>query len=48
VPGNVRFEIGLFGDTIPKFLEQHEEPVSFLHVDCDLWSSTVTIFKALG
>ena len=22
--------------------------VSFLHVDCDLWSSTVTISKALG
>ncbi len=48
VPDNVKFEIGLFDDTIPGFLEQHSEPVSLLHVDCDLYSSTVTIFAALG
>ena len=48
VPDNVKFEIGLFDKTIPGFLEEHEHPVAFLHVDCDLYSSTVTIFDALG
>ena len=48
VPANVQFKIGLFDDTLPGFLEEHDGPVSFLHVDCDLYSSTVTIFKALG
>lgn len=48
VPDNVTFEIGLFDETLPRFLANHSEPVSFLHVDCDLYSSTVTIFAALG
>jgi len=48
VPSNVQFQIGLFDETLPVFLEKHGEPVSFLHVDCDLYSSTVTIFEALG
>ena len=48
VPGNVQFEIGLFDRTIPGFLEKHAGPVAFLHVDCDLYSSTVTIFEALA
>ena len=48
VPDNVQFEIGLFDQTLPGFLEQHADPVSLLHVDCDLYSSTVTILDALG
>jgi len=48
VPDNVKFEIGMFDATVPGFLEQHSDPVSLLHVDCDLYSSTVTIFKMLG
>mgnify|MGYP002622260865 CR=1 FL=1 len=48
VPDNVQFEIGMFDETLPKFLDQHGDPVAFLHVDCDLYSSTVTIFAALG
>lgn len=48
VPDNVTFEVGLFDDTLPRFLANHKEAVSFLHVDCDLYSSTVTIFAALG
>ena len=47
-PDNVTFEIGMFDDTLPGFLEKHEDPVAFLHVDCDLYSSTVTILDALG
>jgi hypothetical protein len=48
VPENVKFEIGLFDQTLPGFLSEHNDPVSLLHVDCDLYSSTVTILDALG
>jgi hypothetical protein len=48
VPDNVQFEIGLFDQTLPGFLDQHADAVSLLHVDCDLYSSTVTILDALG
>jgi len=48
VPSNVEFHIGLFGDTLPGFMDKHDGPVAFLHVDCDLYSSTVTIFEHLG
>lgn len=48
VPDNVSFEIGMFDQTLPGFLEKHSEPVSFLHVDCDLYSSTCTIFALLS
>jgi len=48
VPGNVEFHIGYFDATLPDFLDSHSGPIAFLHVDCDLYSSTVTIFDALG
>jgi hypothetical protein len=48
VSDNVQFEIGLFDQTLPGFLDKHADPVSLLHVDCDLYSSTVTILDALG
>ena len=48
VPDNVSLHVGMFDQTIPKFLAEHDEPVSLLHVDCDLYSSTVTIFDAFG
>lgn len=39
--------VGLFEDTLPAFLENHKQKIQFLHVDCDLYSSTKTIFKYL-
>lgn len=48
VPDNVEFHVGYFDATLPGFLEAHSDPVAFLHVDCDLYSSTVTIFDLLG
>ena len=45
---NVQLEVGLFSDTIPKFLMDFPDAtVSFLHIDCDLYSSTKTIFDLL-
>jgi Macrocin-O-methyltransferase (TylF) len=38
---------GWFDQTLPPFLAAHGEDVAFLHVDCDIYSSTVTIFHAL-
>lgn len=40
--------VGLFEDTLPGFLDEHEGPIDFLHVDCDLYSATVTALEVLG
>jgi len=45
---NAELVIGLFDSTLPGFLDRHPGKVSFLHVDCDLYSSTVTILKLLA
>lgn len=41
VPG-ARVITGLFEDTLPKFLADNDEPVAFMHLDADLYSSTKT------
>ncbi len=49
VPGNVTLHKGWFDQTLPAFLTTHpNDPVAMLHVDCDIYSSTVTIFRELG
>jgi hypothetical protein len=49
VSGNVELLVGLFENTLPEFVRQSgDAKVSFLHVDCDLYSSTKTIFEHLG
>ncbi len=48
VRDNVVLHQGWFDETAPSFAASHPEPVAFLHVDCDLYSSTKTIFDALG
>ena len=45
VPDNVQLVRGLFTETLAGFLQEHAEPVKLLHVDCDLYSSTKTIFE---
>ncbi len=44
---NVEFVQGWFRDTLPKFIEEHKEPIAFLHVDCDLYSSTNAVMHYL-
>lgn len=44
---NVVLHPGWFADTLPGFVSAHAGPVAFLHVDCDLYSSTATIFQHL-
>jgi predicted O-methyltransferase YrrM len=38
---------GYFEDTLPEFTKEHSENIAFLHIDCDLYSSTKTIFHHL-
>ena len=45
---NVELVVGWFEDTLPGFLAANPGPVSFLHVDCDLYSSTKTVFHHLS
>jgi predicted O-methyltransferase YrrM len=44
VPQNVSLVKGWFSDTLAGFLEKNPGPAAFLHIDCDLYSSTRCIF----
>lgn len=48
VPKKVSLHVGWFEDTLPKFLETNPEPVRFINIDCDIYSSTVTILEQLA
>jgi hypothetical protein len=42
---NVSLEIGAFEETLPRFVARHRgSRAGFVHVDCDLYSSTRTVF----
>ncbi|SDO32915.1 Macrocin-O-methyltransferase (TylF) [Klenkia soli] len=46
VPG-AEFVVGWFDQTLPGFLDREPRDVAFLHLDADLYSSTVTVLAAL-
>jgi hypothetical protein len=48
VRSNVELHVGWFKDTLQPFVAKHPGKVSFIHVDCDLYSSAQTIFRELG
>ena len=48
VPDNVRLHRGWFENSLPPWLKDNSGPVAFLHIDCDLYSSTQTIFNLLS
>lgn len=39
--------VGLFKDTLPDFLATMSEKVAFIHIDCDIYSSTSTVLTLL-
>jgi Methyltransferase domain len=47
VEPNVELIKGLFHETLPAFLEAHDGMFSFLHIDCDTYDSTRTLFTLL-
>jgi len=48
VNSNVVLNQGWFEDTLPVFCEKNPGKVRFMNVDCDIYSSTRTIFDNLG
>lgn len=45
LPDNVELISGLFEESIPPFVKSHKgKPIALIHIDCDLYSSTKTIF----
>ena len=42
---NVSLVRGLFDQSIPQFLLEHPEPLAFMHIDSDLYSSAVTVLN---
>ena len=47
VADTVTLVSGWFNDSVPPFLEEHPGPISLLHVDCDLYSSTSFVLTEL-
>jgi hypothetical protein len=48
VPANVRLYPGWFDATLPEWLKNNPGPAAFIHVDCDIYSSTRTILTLLA
>ncbi len=53
LPKNSELHVGLFEQSLPDFILEHRDTlekdgIAFLSIDCDLYSSTKTIFDALA
>jgi len=48
VPAGVTLHSGLFDQSLPAFLAANDEPAAFIHVDCDLYSSTKTVLDLMA
>ena len=48
LPSQVQLVPGWFEDTVPVFFREHDDPIAFVHIDCDLYSSTKAIFNVIG
>ncbi len=47
VEPNVTLHKGWFDDTLPEWAKRQNGKVAFLHIDCDLYSSTMTVLNIL-
>jgi hypothetical protein len=48
IPENASLVRGWFNQSLPDFARTHPGDIAFLHIDCDLYSSTRTIFEIIG
>lgn len=48
VPANVILHKGWFNETLPAFLGQHRDAAAFVHIDCDLYTSTKIVLELIG
>ena len=44
---NVKLVKGLFEDTLVDFLNEHNQKISFIHIDCDIYSATKFILDTV-
>lgn len=47
VRANVTLVKGWFNESLPSFLDQHQQPCALVHIDCDLYSSTRYVLEQL-
>lgn len=47
VNSNVELIVGYYENTLEDFLKKHKEKVAFIHIDCDLYSSTKYVLDIL-
>ena len=47
VPLNVSLHKGWFNETLPVWCANYQDKIAFMHIDCDLYSSTVDILENL-
>jgi len=47
LPVNAELHAGWFEDSLPEFVTRYDAAASFLNIDCDIYSSTKTIFQEL-
>jgi len=48
VPANCRLVPGWFNQTVPAFVAENRDPIAFVSIDCDLYSSTRDVLFGLG
>jgi predicted O-methyltransferase YrrM len=48
VPDNVILHKGWFAETLPSWRDANPGPIAFLHIDCDIYSSTREVFEIVG
>jgi len=47
VPPEVELVVGLFQDTLPAWVNSNGGPITLVHVDCDLYSSTACVMETI-
>ena len=48
VPDHIKLHKGWFKDTLPAWKQQQKEPIAFLHMDADIYSSTKEVLMSLN
>ncbi len=48
VPGHIQLHKGWFKDTLPVWKQTYKEPIAFLHMDADIYSSTKEVLMSLN
>ena len=48
IPANAEIFVGYFNETLPEFIASKPGVASFIHIDCDLYSSTKFVLEQLS